>query len=156
MAKLAVDVSDAPAKEENWVTDGGEDCRKDAIAYAKSTIADAAGHAKAQAQLDKATEMYRSVLQHEPNNVYAANGLGTVCVEKGRLQEAREIFTVVREAAAGCEAACDYIWRRAPGFIDRNRPETWLDPHERWTPSGGRTGSSFNVSTARICRHAGV
>ena len=58
--------------------------------------------------------------------------------------------------AAGCEAACDYIWRRAPGFIDRNRPETWLDPHERWTPSGGRTGSSFNVSTARICRHAGV
>ena len=27
-----------PAKEENWVTDGGEDCRKDAIAYAKSTI----------------------------------------------------------------------------------------------------------------------
>ena len=46
--------------------------------------------------------------------------------------------------AAGCEAACDYIWRRAPGFIDRNRPETWLDPHMRWTPSGGRTGSSFN------------
>ena len=58
-----------------------------------------------QARLDKATEMYRSVLQHEPNNVYAANGLGTVCVEKGRLQEAREIFTVVREAAAGCDHA---------------------------------------------------
>lgn len=49
LAKLAVDVSDdsagkkdPPAKEENWVTDGGEDCRKDAIAYAKSTLNDPA------------------------------------------------------------------------------------------------------------------
>jgi tetratricopeptide (TPR) repeat protein len=90
-----------------------ERCKRDA--YAQVSLANiqyiqyvqAAGSTKEgqQARLDKATEMYRSVLQHEPNNVYAANGLGTVCVEKGRLQEAREIFTVVREAAAGCEHA---------------------------------------------------
>ena len=45
LADLAVDVSsDTPATEKAdvWVTDGGEDCRKDAIAYARSTISDAA------------------------------------------------------------------------------------------------------------------
>ena len=90
-----------------------ETCKRDA--YAQVSLANiqyiqyvqAAGSSREgqQARLDKATEMYRNVLQHEPNNVYAANGLGTVCVEKGRLQEAKEIFTVVREAAAGCEHA---------------------------------------------------
>jgi predicted RNA-binding protein YlqC (UPF0109 family) len=42
MEKLAVDVSEPSKEESNWVTDGGEDCRKDAIAYAKSTLSDAA------------------------------------------------------------------------------------------------------------------
>lgn len=85
-----------------------EVCKRDAYAnlsLANIQLATAKGKSDAVARLDKATEMYRSVLQHEPNNVYAANGLGIVCVEKGRLQEAREIFTVVREAAAGCDHA---------------------------------------------------
>ena len=85
-----------------------EVCKRDAYAnlsLANIQLATAKGKSDAMARLDKATEMYRSVLQHEPNNVYAANGLGIVCVEKGRLQEAREIFTVVREAAAGCDHA---------------------------------------------------
>ena len=40
------------------------------------------------------------MLAHEPNNLYAANGLGVCCVAKGRLHEARQIFTQVREASA--------------------------------------------------------
>eukprot|EP00965_Chrysotila_dentata_P063845 2115776-Pleurochrysis_carterae.AAC.1 len=55
------------------------------------------------AKLDKATELYRAVLSHEPNNAYAANGLGIVCVLKGRLAEGRDIFSVVKEAAPECE-----------------------------------------------------
>ena len=39
--------------------------------------------------MDKATEMFRAVLHHEPNNLFAANGIGVVCVLKGRLQEGR-------------------------------------------------------------------
>lgn len=36
-----------------------------------------------QAYLDKATELYRAVLGQQPNNAYAANGLGIVCAKKG-------------------------------------------------------------------------
>ena len=59
------------------------------------------GHEK----VDKAAEMFRKVLTDEPNNLYAANGLGVVCVAKGRLNEAKQIFTQVREASPSCEAA---------------------------------------------------
>ncbi|KAL1512117.1 hypothetical protein AB1Y20_005386 [Prymnesium parvum] len=59
---------------------------------------------KKERNLDKAAEMYRSVLVHEPNNLFAANGIGVVCVMKGRFHEAREIFTQVREA--GCDSVC--------------------------------------------------
>ena len=56
-------------------------------------------------KVDKAAEIFRGVLVHEPNNLYAANGLGVCCVAKGRLHEARQIFTQVREASAACEHA---------------------------------------------------
>jgi len=60
---------------------------------------------KKASQLDKATEMFKAVLGHEPSNLYAAHGIGVVCVQKGRLQEAREIFTQVREASADAAGA---------------------------------------------------
>lgn len=43
-----------------------------------------------------------------------------------------------------CESACDYIWKRAPSFLKKDDPTTWLDPQTKWTPTKGRTGSSFN------------
>ena len=55
---------------------------------------------EADGDVDKATEMLRKVLAAEPNNLYAANGLGVVCVAKGRLNDARSIFTQVAAAAA--------------------------------------------------------
>jgi len=82
-------------------------CKRDA--YATLCLANiqmyASKNAPSAARLDKATELYRSVIQHEPNNLYAANGLGIVCVHKGRLLEAREVFTQVREASTECDAA---------------------------------------------------
>jgi len=56
-------------------------------------------------RIDKAVVALKSILSAEPHNLYAANGLGVACVAKGRLHEARSIFTQVREASAGCEAA---------------------------------------------------
>lgn len=56
-------------------------------------------------RIDKAVVSLKSILVAEPHNVYAANGLGVACVAKGRLHEARSIFTQVREASAGCDAA---------------------------------------------------
>jgi tetratricopeptide (TPR) repeat protein len=55
--------------------------------------------------VDKATEFFRKALELQPNNVYAANGIGVVCVAKGRLHEAMQIFTQVREASSSCEHA---------------------------------------------------
>ena len=81
----------------------GSAADKDKSAAGAAPIGASTKPKEAAPKLDKAAEMFKTVLSYEPNNVYAANGLGTVCVEKGRLQEAREIFTVVREAAAGCE-----------------------------------------------------
>ena len=49
--------------------------------------------------------MLRKVLIDQPSNLYAANGLGVVCVAKGRLHEARQIFTQVRESSSDCAAA---------------------------------------------------
>ena len=60
---------------------------------------------------------------------FAANGF---LLKKGLLDPAK------------CEEACDYVWRRAPKFLKKDDPATWLDPHLSWTPSKGRTGSSFN------------
>jgi RNA polymerase-associated protein CTR9 len=42
-------------------------------------------------------KFFHRVLFDEPNNVYAANGLGIVCAEKGEFDVAREIITRVSE-----------------------------------------------------------
>lgn len=68
-------------------------------------------------------------LTQEDCEFFAANGF---LLKKGLLDNVK------------CEEACDYVWRRAPKFLRRDDPSTWLDPHLSWTPSKGRTGSSFN------------
>ena len=70
-----------------------------------ASILKACASASGVERLDKATEMLKKVLQAEPNNVFAANAIGVICVARGRLNEARQIFTQVREASPSCEAA---------------------------------------------------
>lgn len=44
-------------------------------------------------------KFFHHVLTKDPKNVYAANGLGIVCAEKGELDVAREIISRAREAS---------------------------------------------------------
>jgi len=46
---------------------------------------------------------FSDVLQAEPTNIFAANGMGMVLAEKGFLNEAKQVFTHLREASAGLE-----------------------------------------------------
>lgn len=63
-----------------------------------------AGEAR-EAALRRAFDEYKEVLKSHPANVYAANGLGAVLAEQGRLDHAREVFSLVREASSQ-ECAC--------------------------------------------------
>ena len=49
--------------------------------------------------LRRAFEAYKDVLKASPANVFAANGLGAVLAEQGRLDHARDVFALVREAS---------------------------------------------------------
>ncbi|XP_073008997.1 protein CTR9 homolog [Typha latifolia] len=51
--------------------------------------------------LEKAKELYTSVLILHPGNMYAANGAGVVLAEKGQFDVSKDIFTQVQEAASG-------------------------------------------------------
>lgn len=42
---------------------------------------------------------YKKILQNHPSNIYAANGLGIMIAEKGNFEQAKQIFTQVREAS---------------------------------------------------------
>ena len=67
---------------------------------APAPLTEVCASASGAERIDKATEMLRKILTTEPNHLYAANGLGLVCLAKGRLSEARSIFTQV--AAPKC------------------------------------------------------
>lgn len=58
---------------------------------------------KAEEKLLKAFYEYQHVLRGEPNNVFAANGIGAVLAELGRLDEAKEIFQEVQAAVAASQ-----------------------------------------------------
>ena len=51
--------------------------------------------------LSRALDFYRKVLDKERNNAYAANGIGAVLAQTGRLDEAKKVFAQLREAAVG-------------------------------------------------------
>ena len=55
---------------------------------------------------ERALTMYKQVLRNDPKNIWAANGIGAVLAHKGFINEARDIFSEVREATADF---CD-VW----------------------------------------------
>lgn len=58
---------------------------------------------KAELHLGHALSLYRRVLSSDPHNIFAANGIGCVLAEAGRLEEAKDVFLRVQEAAAGSD-----------------------------------------------------
>ncbi len=72
--------------------------------------------AKRRSRLLQALKMYRDILARHPGNVYAANGIGAVLAEEGRLAEARQIFTEVRapwrlgRPLRVSECTCNVCW----------------------------------------------
>ena len=48
--------------------------------------------------LRKAFADYKAVLRYQSRNLFASNGLGCVLAERGRLDQARDVFSLVREA----------------------------------------------------------
>lgn len=58
---------------------------------------------RSEGYLTHALQQYKRVLEKDPGNIFAANGLGCVLAECGRLQEAKEVFLLVQEAAAGTD-----------------------------------------------------
>ena len=49
---------------------------------------------------DRAIQMYRQALKVDAKNIYAANGVGSVLAHKGFINEARDVFSQVRESTA--------------------------------------------------------
>ena len=49
-------------------------------------------------RLKRACKCYRKVLDKDPSNQFAANGVGMVLAENARLEEAKAVFMAVREA----------------------------------------------------------
>lgn len=49
---------------------------------------------------NNAFKFYKNALRHDPKNMYAASGLGCVFAIRGMFNEARDIFSQVREATA--------------------------------------------------------
>jgi RNA polymerase-associated protein CTR9 len=69
---------------------------------------------RAEYQLAHALFMYMRVLDKYPGDIFAANGIGCVLAECGRLSEAKEVFLSVQEAAAGTD-----------GFV--RLPDAWVN-----------------------------
>lgn len=51
-------------------------------------------------QRDYALNFYKHALRHDPRNIYAASGIGCLLAVKGMFNEARDVFSQVREATA--------------------------------------------------------
>lgn len=58
---------------------------------------------KAAMHLANAMGLYKRALERDPGNLFAANGIGCVLAETGRLTEAKEVFLRVQEAAAATD-----------------------------------------------------
>ena len=58
---------------------------------------------KAVSNLTHAMGLYRRALEKDPGNLFAANGIGCVLAESGRLNEAKDVFLRVQEAAAATD-----------------------------------------------------
>ena len=54
---------------------------------------------EAMTYLEKSQRFYQKALTQQPNNMYAANGIGIVLAERGLFKDAKDIFKQVQEAA---------------------------------------------------------
>jgi RNA polymerase-associated protein CTR9 len=80
------------------------DARRDSGARAgRSDAPDHEAAARRENRLERALALYSKALARAPGNAYAANGVGAVLAERGRLEEAGGVFTSVAEAAVGSE-----------------------------------------------------
>lgn len=70
--------------------------------------------ARTEKSLGYAAMLCKRVLEKNENNLYAANGLGCVLGESGRLREAKEVFAMCQEVSAVSE-----------GFI--TLPDAWVN-----------------------------
>ena len=61
-------------------------------------------------QSTQALDQYNQVLKADHSNIYAANGLGAVLAELGKLQEAKDIFTEVQVVGFGTPSL---VWSQA-------------------------------------------
>ncbi|KAG9511169.1 putative phospholipid-transporting ATPase IM [Fragariocoptes setiger] len=55
---------------------------------------------KVKKHRDRALQFYKAALRQDPKNIWAACGVGCVLANKGLLNEARDVFSQVREATA--------------------------------------------------------
>jgi len=55
---------------------------------------------KQNQQRNRALSFYKHALQYDPRNIYAASGIGCILAVKGMFNEARDVFSQVREATA--------------------------------------------------------
>ena len=65
-------------------------------------------------KLSHAIQQYGLALDRDPGNIFAANGVGCVLAECGRLSEAKDVFLWVQEGAAGSD-----------GFV--SIPDAWIN-----------------------------
>jgi len=80
----------------------------------KPEVDSAEAIARTEKSLGYAAMLCKRVLEKNENNVYAANGLGCVLGESGRLREAKEVFAMCQEVSAASE-----------GFI--TLPDAWVN-----------------------------
>lgn len=92
----------------------------DALAIAKESREKEAQRAQRDEVLRKAFDSYKAVLKRWPSNAYAAVGLGNVEAEQGKLEHAREVFLLIREAAPLC----------APALVSLGHTYVALGQHE--------------------------
>jgi RNA polymerase-associated protein CTR9 len=52
--------------------------------------------ARIKEHLDQALAYYTKVLQTHPDNIYAANGVGAILAEQGKVDQAKEVFVTVQ------------------------------------------------------------
>jgi len=85
---------------------------------------------EARERFKSAGDFYANVLAKEPRNVYAAQGLGCVLAEQGRLAEAKEIFAQVKELttpASGPAASAGFTRERDPALLELDLADVWVN-----------------------------
>jgi hypothetical protein len=98
-------------------------------------------------RIDKAAEMLRKILAAEPSNIYAANGLGVVFISRGRINEARQVFTQVREVSSSCDVATVNLAQLNAALGEHATAISLFDTMAKRAKSSSGSGSSAGSSS---------